>query len=271
MYGVNEESFGISQLFLRLSRSFLVIYILLPVILIFIGSFGEKWFGTLFPQGLTFEWYRTLFSEKMYLRSLRMSILVGVLTVIVTALLAIPTVYAVHTSGRRFLRLLFDAVVVLPIALPPIVLGIGLVQAYNWPSFSLVGTWQLLLFAHVIYSIPFMVKPIMANLELLDWKTLEEAAESLGASRWYILRRLLLPNLRLGVLSGAIMTFAFSFGEFQLALILTSSESQTYPITLYQAFYVSTGFACAAVTVLVLVAGVTLWVFSRFSSIRVMQ
>ncbi|MEN3187911.1 MAG: ABC transporter permease subunit [Atribacterota bacterium] len=246
-------------------------YILLPVLLLFVGSFGEKWFGTLFPQGFTFEWYRTLFSEKMYLRSLQMSVLVGVLTVIATALLAIPTVYAVHISGRKLLRSLFDAMVILPIALPPIVLGIGLVQAYNWPSLSLVGTWQLLFFAHVIYSIPFMVKPIMANLEMLDWKTLEEAAESLGASQWYIVRRLLLPNLRLGILSGAIMTFAFSFGEFQLALILTSSESQTYPVTLYQAFYVSTGFACAAVMVLVLVAGMTLWVFSRFSSIRVVQ
>ncbi len=271
MSWMGEKPFGLSQFVLRLARSFLAMYILLPVVLLFIGSFGEKWFGTLLPQGFTLEWYWTLFSEKMYLRSLRMSVLVGALTVIATALLAIPTVYAVHTSERRLLRSFFDAVVVLPIALPPIVLGIGLVQAYNWPFLSLVGTWQLLFFAHVIYSIPFMVKPIMANLEMLDWKTIEEAAESLGASQWYIVRRLLLPNLRLGILSGAIMTFAFSFGEFQLALILTSSESQTYPVTLYQAFYVGTGFACAAVTVLVLVAGVTLWVLNRFSSLRVMQ
>gem|GEM_PF-4825373 len=120
------------------------IYILLPVVLIFIGSFGKKWFRTLLPQRITLEWYRTLFSEKIYLRSLEMSIFVGILTVLATAFLAIPTMYAVHTSERKSLRILFDAMVVLPIALSPIVLGIGLVQVDNWPSFSLVGTWQLL-------------------------------------------------------------------------------------------------------------------------------
>lgn len=264
---MEKRGLSVARFLLHLSNSLLIFYILLPIALILVGSFGEKWFGTLFPQGFTLEWYRTLFSERMYLRSLRMSVLVGILTVVFTALLAIPTVYAVHVAGRKSLRTLFDAMVVLPVALPPVVLGIGLVQAYNWPSFSLVGTWQLLLFAHVVYSFPFMIKPLMANLELLDWNVLEEAAESLGASRWYTIRRVLLPNLKMGILAGAIMTFAFSFGEFQLALILTSSESQTYPVVLYQAFYVSTGFACAAVMMLVLLASFTIWLFTRFSRV----
>lgn len=254
-----------TKVLVTLANSSLILYILLPVVLIFAGSFGQKWFGTLLPQGFTLEWYRTLFEERMYLRSLQTSIFVGALTVLCTLFLAIPAVYAAHTSRRRLPRLLLNAMTILPIALPPIVLGIGLVQAYNWPSFSLVGTWQLLLFAHVIYSLPFMVKPIAANFSLLDWNTLEEAAESLGASWWYTVRRVLLPNLRPGILSGAIMTFAFSFGEFQLALILTSSASQTYPVVLYQAFYVSTGFACAAVMLLVLLAIGTIWILVRFA------
>ncbi|MCS7242908.1 ABC transporter permease [Candidatus Caldatribacterium sp.] len=251
--------------FMTIANALLVLYILLPIALILVGSFGKKWFGSLLPQGFTLEWYKTLFEERMYLRSLRMSVFVGVLTVLCTTLLSLPSVYAVYVSRKRMLRLLLDMTVILPVALPPIVLGIGLVQAYNWPSFSLVGTWQLLLFAHVLYSLPFMVKPIMANLDLLDWNTLEEAAESLGASRWYAFKRVLLPNLKPGILSGSIMTFAFSFGEFQLALILTSSASQTYPVVLYQAFYVSTGFACAAVTLLVLLAVLAIWLLTRFS------
>ncbi|MEA4881670.1 MAG: hypothetical protein VB045_09390, partial [Synergistaceae bacterium] len=59
-------------------------------------------------------------------------------------------------------------------------------------------------------------------------------------------------NLIPGLLSGAVMTFAMSLGEFQLAVMVTGSSSQTYPVVLYQAFYVSTGFACAATTLLVL-------------------
>lgn len=237
----------------------LVMYIVVPVLLILIGSFGQKWFGTLFPEGFTLSWYVELFSKKMYLRAMRMSILVGVGTVLVNLLLAIPAVYAVYTSGSSRLRNLFNGIAMLPVAIPPLVMGMGLIQAYNWPWFSLVGTWQLLLVAHVIYTIPFTIKPIMANMELLRWTSLEEAAESLGASRFYTIVRVLVPNLQPGILAGAVMTLAMSLGEFQLAVLLSGSATQTYPVTLYQAFYVGTGFACAATMLLVIMAVAALW------------
>jgi putative spermidine/putrescine transport system permease protein len=138
-------------------------------------------------------------------------------------------------------------------------MGLGLVQAFNWPGFSLVGTWQLLVGAHVIFTMPFMLKPLMANMELIGWNTLEDAAVSLGASPMMVARRVLIPNLLPGLVSGAIMTFAMSLGEFQLAVMVTGSTTQTYPVVLYQAFYVSTGFACAATTLLVLMSMVSLF------------
>ena len=72
------------------------------------------------------------------------------------------------------------------------------------------------------------------------------------------LRRVLIPNLLPGLLSGALMTFVMSLGEFQLAVMVTGSVTQTFPVVLYQAFYVSTGFACAATTLLILVSLLTL-------------
>lgn len=237
----------------------LVIYIVFPVLLILVGSFGQKWFGTLFPEGFTLSWYAELFSKRMYLRAIKMSIFVGVGTVLVNLFLAIPAVYAVYTSGSTRLRNLFNGIAMLPVAIPPLVMGMGLIQAYNWPWFSLVGTWQLLLVAHVIYTIPFTIKPLMANMELLRWTSLEEAAESLGASRFYTISRVLVPNLQPGILAGAVMTLAMSLGEFQLAVLLSGSMTQTYPVTLYQAFYVGTGFACAATMLLVIMAVAALW------------
>jgi putative spermidine/putrescine transport system permease protein len=88
-------------------------------------------------------------------------------------------------------------------------------------------------------------------MELIGWNLLEDAALSLGASPLFIARRVLVPNLLPGLVSGSIMTFAMSLGEFQLAVMVTGSASQTYPVVLYQAFYVSTGFACAATTLLI--------------------
>ena len=66
-----------------------LVYVILPVVLIILGSFGEKWFGTLFPQGFTLQWYKDLFSRSMYIRALRMSIIVGGLSVIINSFVEI--------------------------------------------------------------------------------------------------------------------------------------------------------------------------------------
>jgi putative spermidine/putrescine transport system permease protein len=227
------------------------LFILAPILLMIVGSFGEKWFGTLLPTGFTLEWYEKLFSRLMYVRAMKMSLQVASLTVLLNAFLGLTSVYAVFALNKRWLFRLFDFIILLPIAIPPVVMGLGLVQAFNWENFSLVGTWQLLAGAHVVFTLPFMLKPLMANMELIGWNLLEDAALSLGASPLFIARRVLVPNLLPGLVSGSIMTFAMSLGEFQLAVMVTGSASQTYPVVLYQAFYVSTGFACAAATLLI--------------------
>jgi len=233
-------------------------YVLLPILLLLAGSFGERWFSTLLPEGFTLKWYWDLFTNPMYTKAIGRSLLVAGLTVLLNAAISVPAVYAVHTLQLGWLRNLYDSVILLPIAVPPIVMGLGLIQSFNWPGFSLVGTWQLLLGAHVVYTLPFTLRPLMANLEMIQWNVLEEAGLSLGAGMPHLFRRVLVPNLMPGILSGALMTFAMSLGEFQLAVMLTSSNSQTYPVVLYQAFYVSTGFACSATMVLIVTSLFTL-------------
>jgi putative spermidine/putrescine transport system permease protein len=106
----------------------------------------------------------------------------------------------------------------------------------------------------LIYTLPFMLRPIVANFELIDWRTMEEAGLSLGAHPLFLARKILIPNVIPGIISGALMTFSMSLGEFQLAVMVTGSATQTYPVVLYQAFYVSTGFACAATVLLVAIS-----------------
>jgi putative spermidine/putrescine transport system permease protein len=241
-----RRAFSVSLILLYFS------FVLAPIVLMLIGSFGEKWFGTLLPTGFTFDWYVQLFRKLMYVRAMTMSLWVAGLTVLINGVISILTVYAVHVLDSRRIRAAFDFCLLLPIAIPPVVMGLGMIQAYNWRGFSLVGTWQLLLGAHIVYTMPFMMRPLMANIEMIRWSLLEEMCVSLGASLWTTIRRILIPNLLPGVVSGALMTFAMSLGEFQLAVMVTGSRTQTFPVVLYQAFYVSTGFACAATTLLIL-------------------
>jgi len=80
---------------------FWFVYVLAPLALILAGSFGEKWFGTLFPTGFTLRWYADLFTKTMYLRAMRMSLLVACLTVGINAMVGICSVYAVSVLGKK--------------------------------------------------------------------------------------------------------------------------------------------------------------------------
>jgi len=233
------------------SLTLYISFIFLPIVLISIGAFGQKWFGTLLPEGFTLRWYGELFTQRMYYEALLRSMIVAISVIAINLAVSIPAAYAIVVLESKLLRSLYSFIILLPIAIPPVVLGLGFIDAYNLPGLKIIGYLKGLILAQCIYTLPFTLKPLIANLEMLSWKSIEEAAYSLGANVLYIIRRLLIPNLTPGVVAGSIMTFAMSVGEFQLAVILTSSKSQTYPVVLYQAFYVNTGFACAATSLLV--------------------
>ena len=110
-------------------------YVLAPLALILAGSFGEKWFGTLLPTGFTFRWYADLFSKTMYVRAMGMSLLVACLTVFTNAVVGICSVYAVSVLGKKWLRRAFEFVILLPIAIPPVVMGSVSSRASTGPPF----------------------------------------------------------------------------------------------------------------------------------------
>ena len=231
-----------------------VIYIVLPIGLVIMGSFGKRWYGTIFPEFFTLKWYREIFKELQYTRAMLMSLMIAFLCVVITIAVGLPAVYGIYLSEHRLFKTLFDAVIIIPIAIPPLVMATGLIELYTFRKFTLVGTWVIILAAHVVYTIPFMLKPIMATLETIDWKTMSEAADSLGSTPFYKVKRILIPNLLPGIVSGALMIFAMSLGEFQLAVMLAGFRTQTFPVVLRQAFYLETGFSCAATTILIVAA-----------------
>jgi len=247
-----------------------IIYIILPIALVIMGSFGKKWYGTILPDFFTFKWYVKLFQELQYTRAMIMSLMIASLCVFITFGIGLPAVYAIYISESKALKTLFDSIIIIPIAVPPLVMATGLIQLYTFKNFTLVGTWEIILAAHVVYTIPFMLKPIMSTLETIDWKTMNEAADSLGASSIFKVRKVLIPNLLPGIISGALMVFAMSLGEFQLAVMLAGFKTQTFPVVLRQAFYVETGFSCAATTLLIIAALLSLmgisFVFRKFGT-----
>jgi len=163
-------------------------------------------------------------SEALWL-SLRLASVVSVLLLVI----GLPIAYWIAFSHRRW-KFLVEAVVALPLVLPPTVLGFYLLLLMGsngplgqfwmrWTGHPLAFTFTALVIGSVIYSLPFAVQPFAAAFASVD-PALLAAAATLGASRWRRFRTITMPLSRAGVLSGFGLSFAHTLGEFGVVLML---------------------------------------------------
>jgi molybdate transport system permease protein len=167
------------------------------------------------------------------------------ITTLILLLLAIPLCYWLSYSRFRF-KAVIEAIISLPLVLPPSVLGFYLLIAFSpenafgkflsdYFDLRLVFTFQGLILASVLYSLPFMVNPILSGLKNLP-ASLQEASFTLGKSKLSTILKIILPNIRPSLLTGIIMTFAHTVGEFGVVLMVGGSipkETKVVSIAIY--------------------------------------
>ena len=170
-----------------------------------------------------FAAYTNSFADPQFLGSLLYSLVVGVVTIVASLALIVPTAYWVHLKVPRA-RSLVEFVTLLPFVIPPVVLVFGLIRVYSRPPVPLThtdpGSTLLLVFGYVVLSLPYMYRAVDTGLRSIDIRSLTEAAQSMGANWLTILWRIILPNLRVALLSGAFLTLAIVLGEFTIASFL---------------------------------------------------
>jgi molybdate transport system permease protein len=170
------------------------------------------------------------------------------LSIATTAILfavGIPLAYWLAYSNQKF-KIFIEAVVAMPLVLPPSVLGFYILLALspeNWLGkildqyfdVRLVFTFNGLLIASILYSLPFMVQPLQAGFLQIP-KSMKEAAYTLGKSRWTTLWKVLLPNMKIGLITGGILTFAHTIGEFGVVMMVGGNipgETKVISIAIY--------------------------------------
>ncbi len=170
------------------------------------------------------------------------------LALITTAILlvvSLPLCYWLAYSKFK-LKSVVEAIVSLPLVLPPSVLGFYLLVAFSpqnafgnfldqYFDVRLVFTFEGLIIASVIYSLPFMVHPLQAGLKNLP-DSLREASFTLGKSKFSTLFKILLPNIKSSILTGIVLTFAHTVGEFGVVLMIGGSipkETRVASIAIY--------------------------------------
>lgn len=229
-------------------------YLLIPIALIALGSFGNSWSNTLLPVGVTDRWYLQLWNNGTFLKAFWTSLWVCLATVIVSAVIGLPLAYAIANAHSGSLSLIGRILYLSPVAAPAVVLGFGYMLAFSSETLPFLGAGWLTVAAHVVICLPYLLQTLIADLKLQGMAALEQAAESLGAPFHRRFFDIVLPGMVHSLASGSILVAALSIGEFQLTNLIAGFLHRTYPIVLLQAFYGATGFACAATVILLLLA-----------------
>jgi molybdate transport system permease protein len=206
--------------------------------------------------------------------ALWLSVRLATATTLVLLVIGIPIAYWIVFSPRRW-KFLVEAIVALPLVLPPTVLGFYVLMAIGPASpvgrayTSLAGhglafTFQGLLIASVLYSLPFAVQPFSAEFASVDRRLLE-ASWTLGVSRAATFRRIVLPLSVRGLVTGIVLSFAHTLGEFGVVLMVGGNVpgvTRTVSISIYDAVQSLDYTAAARTSLLLLVVSFAILVLT---------
>lgn len=177
--------------------------------------------------------YQNVIADPRFASTFLFSLQMAVWTIVAGVFLVVPTVYWVHLRLPRA-RPFVELVTMMPFVIPAVVLVFGLIRTYA-PFFTWTLAGRIVLVAgYVVLSLPYLYRAVDTGLRAIDVRSLTEAAQSLGAGWPTILVRVILPNLRVALLSGAFLTLAIVIGEYTMASLLAQPAFGPYMALLGQ-------------------------------------
>ena len=220
------------RFYLQLAFTVLVCaFLVVPVVLSIMAGVTENFFIGI-KSGLTLRWVVEVWS--LYSKTIFLSIGIALATLAVTLLIGVPAAYVLARRQNRYTRWM-EELLVLPVAVPGLATALALILLYGqFRGFRI--SWSFILVGHVLFTLPFMVRSVLAVMGAIDLKTLEDAAASLGASFTQRFFHVILPNCRQGILAGALMVVTLSMGEFNITWMLHTPLTMTLPVGLADSY-----------------------------------
>lgn len=249
--------------------AFVLFIVLAPHLGILLMSFAKVWSFSVLPDAYTLAHYANVFenSQQMIGNTLLYCVLAAGLDVLIGTAIA-WLILRTTLPARRWL----DYLASVALAIPGLVLAIGYLRLFkgvNLPftDTPVVTSWVLIMLAYAVRRLPYALRACMAALQQVHI-SLEEAAQSLGATRWRTVRRVMVPLMAGGMLAGFVTSFITAAVELSATLLLTSSESQapmSYGIYLYMQSASGRGPGAALGVLAVVVVGLGTWASHRFA------
>ncbi len=226
---IKQHSHSAMRLIAGLYCLVILVVSLAPQIVIIVMSFFEKWQGLL-PEGFTFANYSQIpqKSSRELLNSMYLSTIATILTAVLGSIIAYITERRKPVGAG-----LLDMAVMAPFILPGTVVSVALISAFSAKSFlPLNGTFAIIIIAYMVRRTPYVYRSVAASLTQLN-PSLEEASTIAGAHWLYTFRRVSVPLILPGIISGSILTFSTLLQELSTTILLYGSNTRTVPIQIY--------------------------------------
>ena len=216
----------------KIYMALVLLFLYVPIFVLIVFSFNETKSRSVF-SGFTLDWYARLFHNRIIISSLVNTIIIAVAASIVSTVLG--TFAAIGINGmRKVPKAVVMNVTNIPIINPEIVTGVSLMLLFVFfaARMNLEFGFVTLVIAHITFDVPYVILNVMPKFRQMD-PNLFEAAQDLGCSPFTALRKVILPEIMPGVVSGFLMSFTFSLDDFVISYFTSGSTSQTLPITIY--------------------------------------
>ncbi|MEO6985521.1 MAG: ABC transporter permease [Paralcaligenes sp.] len=204
-------------------------FILAPIVMVCAVAFTSEGFISLPSHGLSLRWFWAILDNPRFIDAFWFSLGLGTLSASVAILLAVPSALALARNrfrGREALVAFFLS----PLMIPQVVLGLAFLRFFT--SVGLAGTYAGLVVAHIVVVMPYALRLVLTSATGID-PALGRAAQSLGASNWVAFRRVVLPLLLPGVVSGWVIAFITSFDELTMSIFVASPSTTTLPVRIF--------------------------------------
>ena len=205
------------------------LFLYAPIISLAVFSFNDaksmaKW------SGFSLRWYQELFQNERILDALYYTILIALLAAAISTIVGTITAIGIHKMRQGKVRGLLLNINYLPVLNPDIVTGVALMSLYVFIKLEFGFTTMLL--SHIVFDIPYVILSVLPKLKQLP-PNIEDAAMDLGATPWYALRKVVLPQIKPGIISGMLIAFTMSIDDFVISFFTTGNGVTNLAIEVY--------------------------------------
>jgi putative spermidine/putrescine transport system permease protein len=234
-------------------------FVLLPVVVVTLAAFSDKALLTFPPESWSWRWFSRAFTYSDFKDGFRASVIITIwaslLALVIGTALAIA-VKRLEFPGKNALQ----AILLSPLVIPHFTLGLGLLILVA--QLNVDRGYAIVILTHVMLVLPFVLRSVYVSMENLD-ERLEHSAASLGASPLKVLFTITVPLLAPGLFGGWLFAAIMSFSEFTASLFVTTQETQTLPVAMYNYVREFADPTLAALSVIYIVVTASLLAFAN--------